>query len=84
MEPVASGSEENKKFFKYTPYGSFKFGTINEDAAAQIEVGKSYIIDISEATTTVKLNNEKWNDTPTDIPDTYTDGNGVTWRRAEV
>jgi len=49
MEPVYSGSEENKQFFKYTPSGSFTFGTINENAAAQIEQGKEYYIDISLA-----------------------------------
>ena len=49
MEPVYSGSEENKQFFKYTPSGRFTFGTINENAASQIEQGKEYYIDISTA-----------------------------------
>jgi hypothetical protein len=49
MEPVYGGSPENEKFFKYTPCGQFNFGTINAEAAAQLEEGKEYYIDISPA-----------------------------------
>jgi hypothetical protein len=49
MQPVTHGSEENEKFFKYTPYGKFDFGTINVDAADKIKVGSDYYIDITEA-----------------------------------
>jgi hypothetical protein len=48
MQPVTCGSEENKKFFNYTPYGSLEIGTVNHEAAAQIKVGHEYLIDITE------------------------------------
>jgi len=47
MLPVTCGSEENEKFFQYTPWGELNFGTINPEAAKQIEQGKEYYIDIS-------------------------------------
>jgi hypothetical protein len=47
--PVSSGSEENKTFWKYTPSGQFNFSCVNEEAVKQLEVGKEYYIDISEA-----------------------------------
>lgn len=47
MEPVCGGSPENEQFFKYTPCGQFQFGTINAEAAKQLEEGKEYYIDIS-------------------------------------
>ena len=43
---VTDGSEENKKFFEYTPTGSLTVGTYKED---HFEPGKSYYIDIPEA-----------------------------------
>ena len=46
--PVTHGSPENDEFFKYTPHGVLEFGTINESAAEQIQVGKEYYISISE------------------------------------
>lgn len=46
--PVVSGSEENKKFFKATPGGSFTFYTINQEAASKFEQGKEYYLDLSE------------------------------------
>jgi hypothetical protein len=33
MEPVYNGSPENKEFFKWTPGGEIRLGTINEKAA---------------------------------------------------
>lgn len=47
LEPVTYGSKENEDFFKYTPYGSFYFGTINREAAKQFEVNKEYYIDLT-------------------------------------
>jgi hypothetical protein len=43
---VSDGSEENKKFFEYTPNGTLRIGTYKED---HFEPGKAYYIDISEA-----------------------------------
>jgi len=45
--PVTSGSKENDEFFRWTPSGELKFGTINKVAADLIHVGKAYYIDIS-------------------------------------
>lgn len=49
FNPVMDGSEENKAFFAATPSGGLKVGTVNHDAVAALELGKSYYIDISEA-----------------------------------
>jgi hypothetical protein len=43
------GSEENKKFWKYTPTGNISLGTINADAAAYFELGEEYYIDFTKA-----------------------------------
>lgn len=40
---------EDKDFFKWTPYGELKFGTINYDAADGLELGTEYYIDIVKA-----------------------------------
>ncbi len=40
LSPVTSGSEENKTFFKWTPFGSIEIGTINV---------KEYYVDFSAA-----------------------------------
>ena len=47
--PVTWGSEENDSFYKYTPWGELKMGTINPDAAAQFVPGKQYYLDFSPA-----------------------------------
>lgn len=49
MYPVIQGSEENKKFFKYTPGGEFKLSVVSPETAQMFEVGKEYYIDISLA-----------------------------------
>ena len=49
MRPVVSGSPENDLFFKYTPYGSFDFGTVNKTAVEQFVPGETYYIDITPA-----------------------------------
>jgi hypothetical protein len=47
MFPVCGDSEENKKFFKWTPCGELKLQTVNPDAAKNLEPGKEYYIDIT-------------------------------------
>lgn len=49
LKPVLGGSEENEKFYKYTPSGSIILSTINEEASKQFEVGKEYYIDFTSA-----------------------------------
>lgn len=49
LNPVSDGSAENKAFFEATPSGRIELGTINEDAARQFELGKSYFVDFTPA-----------------------------------
>ncbi|HEV3118477.1 MAG TPA: hypothetical protein VGY58_15615 [Gemmataceae bacterium] len=43
---VYGGSEENKRFFQYTPSGSLTIGVYKEDV---FEPGKEYYLDITPA-----------------------------------
>jgi hypothetical protein len=45
---VYDGSEENKRFFKYTPSGQIQMGTINAEAANQFEVGDEFYVDFTK------------------------------------
>lgn len=47
LQPVIGGSEENEKFFSYTPSGSIELGILNPDV--KMEVGKEYYVDFTEA-----------------------------------
>lgn len=47
--PVTGSSPENESFYKYTPAGLIELSTINEDAAAALEVGKQYYVDFTPA-----------------------------------
>lgn len=47
LSPVTSGSEENEKFFKYTPFGEIKLGVVNEEASKQFVSGKEYYVDFT-------------------------------------
>jgi hypothetical protein len=40
---------ENGKFFHATPAGSIQLSTVNKEAAAQFEEGKSYYVDFTPA-----------------------------------
>ena len=46
---VIGNTKESETFFKYTPYGNLKFGTVNEAAAAPFKAGERYYLDISPA-----------------------------------
>lgn len=50
--PVTEGSEENEKFFRWTPSGHIQLGTINGAALAQFKVGAEYYIDFTPAKST--------------------------------
>lgn len=47
MLPVTCGSEENKKFYQYTPGGCIDLQVLNPNAAEQLCPGKEYYIDIT-------------------------------------
>ena len=49
LQPVTSGSDENKQFYRWTPGGSIHLATINPEAAAQFEPGKEFYIDFTPA-----------------------------------
>ena len=52
LNPVYGSSDpnhENAKFWKYTPVGEIRLGTINADAAKEFELGKEYYIDFTVA-----------------------------------
>lgn len=46
FSPVTSGSEENSKFYAYTPSGSIRLSSINSEL---FEVGKEYYLDFTQA-----------------------------------
>jgi len=47
LAPVVGGSEENKRFYKYTPGGLIELSTVNEESAAQFKVGAEYYVDFT-------------------------------------
>lgn len=49
MSPVGSNSPENKTFWKYTPSGELKLGTVNPEAWKQFELGQEFYIDFIPA-----------------------------------
>ena len=49
LVPVVDGSEENKKFFRWTPNGKITMGVLNPEAWKQLELGKSYYVDFTDA-----------------------------------
>lgn len=49
LRPVITGSKENEEFFRHTPSGELKLGTLNKNAAEQFELGKAYYIDFTKA-----------------------------------
>lgn len=49
LEPVINGSPENEQFFKWTPWGELRMGTVNMQAAAQFIPGKEFYVDFTQA-----------------------------------
>jgi hypothetical protein len=47
MSPVTSGSDENKNFFKWTPFGKLEMGTINEEALKEFKPGQEFYVDFT-------------------------------------
>jgi hypothetical protein len=46
---VAGDSDENKRFWKYTPSGELKLTTVNPDVVKGLEPGTEYYLDIAPA-----------------------------------
>lgn len=49
LTPVVDGSEENRRFYRWTPSGSITLGIVNREAARQFEPGRSYYVDFAPA-----------------------------------
>lgn len=49
LQPVMSGSDENRAFFKASPGGKIEVLTVNAEAASQFEPGKQFYVDFTEA-----------------------------------
>ena len=49
LYPVTSGSEENKKFYAYTPSGHIELGTVNAEAALAFDLGGEFYVDFTPA-----------------------------------
>lgn len=47
--PFWDTPDENKEFFRWTPWGQLSMGTVNPAAAAQFEVGADYYVDFIKA-----------------------------------
>lgn len=51
LTPVYDGNKENEEFFQTTPSGLIQLYILNKPALDYFEVGKSYYIDFTEAST---------------------------------
>ena len=49
LEPVITGSEENKSFYKWTPSGHIFLGCVNPAANSVFEFNKEYYVDFTSA-----------------------------------
>lgn len=49
LSPVTASNPENSEFFKWTPFGEIRMGTINEKAAEQFRVGEEFYVDFTSA-----------------------------------
>lgn len=49
LQPVVSGSEENKAFFKWTPGGNINLNCCNPAVVEQMTPGKEFYVDFTEA-----------------------------------
>ena len=48
LNPIYSGSDEDKTFWKYTPSGEIIMGLVMPETAAQFKVGSFYYVDFTE------------------------------------
>ena len=50
MAPVTTGSEENKSFAKWTPWGKLELGISNPNLLGTFNPGDEYIVDFTKVT----------------------------------
>lgn len=48
LSPVTTGSEENEKFYKYTPGGVVVLEVVSPEVAEYFEKGKEYYLDFKK------------------------------------
>lgn len=48
LEPVSSGSDENRDFFKWTPGGKIELQVVSSQTASQFKEGYDYYVDFTE------------------------------------
>jgi hypothetical protein len=51
LNPVTSGSEENKRFFAATPGGSIKLSVVPASVGEQFAIGQEFYVDFTPAST---------------------------------
>lgn len=49
MQPVTSGSEENKEFYAATPGGQIQLSVVNEEVGKQFPIGAEIYVDFTPA-----------------------------------
>ena len=47
LDVVHGGSNENKKFFKFTPSGTIELGVVSQETAVQFAVGEQFYVDFT-------------------------------------
>ena len=49
LEPVINGSEENKKFWTWTPSGKLSLDIVNTEATKDVKPAQEYYVDLTLA-----------------------------------
>jgi hypothetical protein len=49
MSPVTTGSEENKSFAKWTPWGKLELGISNPNLVGKFKPGDEYFVEFTKA-----------------------------------
>lgn len=52
LTPVTNNSDENKQFFRWTPFGKIEIGTLNPEAWKNFPLGAEVYVDFTLALTT--------------------------------
>lgn len=47
LDVVHGGSNENKRFFRFTPSGSIELGVVSQETASQFTVGEQFYVDFT-------------------------------------